>query len=303
MFVFHPRYVAALPAGHRFPMGKYTAVRDALADLVPAARFAAPEPAARAALLCAHGESYVDSVLAARLAPELARRIGFPVTAEVALRARLAVGGTLHAVQLALAGGFAANLAGGAHHAMPDGGAGYCVFNDLAVAAVAEVRAGRRVLVVDMDVHQGDGTAVCLAGVDAAFTFSIHAERNFPARKAASDLDIGLPDGCGDEAYLEALAGGLRAALARARPDLVLVQAGVDVHGADALGRLALTDAGLVERSRMVRAACAAAGVPVAATLGGGYGADLAALGRRHALALLALSPLENPLSPAASGA
>ncbi|WP_448582396.1 histone deacetylase family protein [Thermaurantiacus sp.] len=290
MFVFHPGYGAGLPAGHRFPIGKHQAVQEALADALPEARFVEPAPAAREALLAVHSDSYVEAVLSAQVDKAVERRIGFPVTAEVAKRARLVVGGTLSAVRLARDLGFAANLAGGSHHAMPDAGAGYCVFNDLAVAAVAEVRASRRVLVVDVDVHQGDGTAVCLAGVEGAFTFSIHAERNFPARKAASDLDIGLPDGCGDEAYLEALAGGLRAAFARARPDLVLVQAGVDVHGADALGRLCLTDAGLVERSRMVRKVCAAAGVPVAATLGGGYGGDLAALGRRHALALLALA-------------
>lgn len=299
MFVFHPGYVAPLPAGHRFPMRKYAAVRDALAGAAPAVRIVEPEAVGRDLLLAVHGPDYVEAVLSARVAPHVARRIGFPVTAEVARRAVLSVGGTLEAVRLARDGGFAANLAGGSHHAMPDSGAGYCVFNDLAVAALAEVRAGRRVLVVDLDVHQGDGTAVCLAGVEGAFTFSIHAERNFPARKAASDLDIGLADGCDDTAYLAALAAGLRQAFARARPDLVLVQAGVDVHGDDALGRLALTDAGLVERSRLVRAACARAGVPMAATLGGGYGGDLAALGRRHALALLALGGDEKALPPA----
>ncbi len=290
MFVHHPLYGAAPPAARRFPAGKHRAVRDALAAALPGARFVEPEPVGRDALLEVHGAAYVEAVLAARVPAPLERRIGFPVTPEVALRARLSVGGTLAAVGLARAAGFSANLAGGAHHAMPDAGAGFCVFNDLAVAAMAEVRAGRRVLVVDLDVHQGDGTALCLAGVEGAFTFSIHAERNFPARKARSGLDVGLPDGCGDDAYLEALERGLAAAFAAAKPDLVLVQAGVDVHEGDALGRLALSDAGLVARSRLVSAACVGAGVPVAATLGGGYADDVEALGLRHALALVALA-------------
>lgn len=295
MFVFHEAYAAALPAGRRFPGGKHRAVRDAVAAAVPGARFHEPEPVGRDALLLVHGEAYVDAVLAARVPAPLERRIGLPVTAEVARRARLSVGGTLAAAALARATGFAANLAGGAHHAMPDAGAGWCVLNDLAVAAIAEARAGRRVLVVDLDVHQGDGTAQCLAGVEGAFTFSIHAEKNFPARKAVSDLDVGLPDGCGDDAYMEALERGLAMAFRAARPALVLVQAGVDVHEGDALGRLALSDAGLRERSRLVRAACLAAGVPVAATLGGGYGPDVGVLARRHALALLALAGLPSP--------
>ncbi len=295
MFVFHEAYAAALPAGRRFPGGKHRAVKDALAAVVPAARFVEPGPAGRELLLAVHGAAYVEAVLAARVPAPLERRIGFAVTPAVAMRARLAVGGTLEAVALARATGFAANLAGGAHHAMPDWGAGFCVLNDLAVAAAAEVRAGRRVLVVDMDVHQGDGTAMCLAGVEGAFTFSIHGERNFPVRKAVSDLDVGLPDACGDDAYMEALERGLKAAFAAARPDLVLVQAGVDVHEGDALGRLALSDAGLRERSRLVREACLAAGVPVAATLGGGYGPEPGVLARRHALALAGLAGLPSP--------
>lgn len=298
MFLFHPGYVAALPAGHRFPMGKYGAVRDALAAMVPGCAFVAPEPASPDALLAVHGRHYVEAVLAAHVDAAVARRIGFPVTHDVARRALLSVGGTLAAVDRALREGFAANLAGGSHHAMPDAGAGYCVFNDLAVAAAALARNGRRVLVLDLDVHQGDGTAVCLAGIEAAFTFSIHSEKNFPARKARSSRDVGLPDGTGDEAYLDVLAAELPALFAAARPDLVLVQAGVDVHEADRLGRLALSERGLIERSRLVRDACQQAGVPMAATLGGGYDDDLEALSRRHALALLPLAGLEKHLPP-----
>ncbi|MFQ3665769.1 MAG: hypothetical protein SNJ79_07015, partial [Sphingomonadaceae bacterium] len=192
--------------------------------------------------------------------------------------------------------GFAANLAGGSHHAMPDTGAGYCVLNDLAVAAAVLLRAGRlrRLLILDLDVHQGDGTAVCLAGREGAFTFSLHAEKNFPARKARSSRDVGLPDGCDDTRYLEVLARELPALFEASRPELVLVQAGVDVHADDALGRLGLSDRGIVARSRLVRDACRARGVPVAATLGGGYG-DPDVIGRRHLAAILALSHFEPP--------
>ncbi|WP_448586171.1 histone deacetylase family protein [Thermaurantiacus sp.] len=305
MFVFHPAYVAPLPPGHRFPMGKYAATRAAILSARPRARMVEPEPATRAQLLGVHGAAYVESVLSARVPPAIERRIGFPVTSAVARRARLSVGGTLEACRLALAHGFAANLAGGSHHAMPDHGAGYCVLNDLAIAAADLLATGvvRRLLILDLDVHQGDGTAVCLAPLPLAFTFSMHAERNFPVRKACSSRDVGLPDGCDDAHYLETLEAELPRLFEAARPDLVLVQAGVDVHAADRLGRLALTDCGLVARSRLVGEACRALGVPLAATLGGGYDEDVAALARRHALALLALAPCENAIGAGATAA
>ena len=226
--------------------------------------------------------------------------LGFAVTPEVSLRSRLSVGGTWAAACHALEHGFAANVAGGSHHAMPDGGAGYCVMNDLAVTAAALLQDGRvaRVLILDLDVHQGDGTAVCLAGVDGAYTFSIHAERNFPARKAAGWRDVGLPDGTNDARYLAVLARELPGLFAEARPDLVLVQAGVDPHADDRLGRLALTDEGLVARDALVRQACLSAGVPFAATLGGGYDADVRRLGVRHARSLLTLAGLPIPAMP-----
>jgi acetoin utilization deacetylase AcuC-like enzyme len=293
-FAYHPAYEpAAPPAG--FPAGRSAATLAALRELWPAERGGwlepqPPRPADISDLLLVHDPAYVAAVLEARVPAEIERRIGFAVTPEVAMRARLSVGGTLAATFSAMLSGRGVNLAGGAHHARPDGGAGYCVFNDLAIAArwvLGEVY--QRVLVIDLDVHQGDGTAACLADVPGAFTFSIHAEKNYPARKARSDFDIALPDETGDAAYLDALAGGLKAAFACARPQLVLVQAGVDVHRDDRLGRLSLTDAGLVARSEMVRDACLAAGVPLAATMGGGYGDDMAGVGRRHALALMAL--------------
>jgi acetoin utilization deacetylase AcuC-like enzyme len=247
-------------------------------------------PAGRGNLLRVHRADYVDAVLEARVPPAIERRIGFPITPEMATRAQLAVGGTIAAVGQALSEGVGINLAGGAHHAMPEGGAGYCVFNDLAVAAAWALDGLiERLLVVDLDVHQGDGTAMCLAEVPGAFTFSIHAEKNFPARKARSDRDVALPDGTGDDAYLDALAAELPGLFDAARPDLVLVQAGVDVHADDRLGRLALTDAGIAARSALVRHACRAAGVPMAATMGGGYD-DPARLGQRHAMALMHLA-------------
>ncbi len=298
-FFFHPFYVAPLPVGHSFPMSKYETTRDALAAVGPAIEWREPEPAGRDLLLGVHEPAYVDAVIAAGVDPAIERRIGFAVTPRVALRSLLSVGGTWGAALAALAEGFAANVAGGSHHAMPGAGAGYCVLNDLAVTAAGLLNQGRvsRLLVIDLDVHQGDGTAVCLAGrafdgVRGAFTFSIHAERNFPTRKARSDLDVGLQDGAGDDTYLAALAAELPGLFAAARPELVLVQAGVDPHVDDRLGRLALSDAGLVARDAMVRAACLAAGVPFMATLGGGYDADVQRLGRRHAASLLTLAGL-----------
>lgn len=289
-FYFHPDYVAPLPVGHRFPMSKYETTRAALGAAGVA--FAAPEPADAALLGLAHDADYVAAVCAAAVPTAIERRIGFGVTAAVARRARLSVGGTVAAARRALADGFAANVAGGSHHAMPDGGAGFCVLNDLAVAACAMLHEGRvrQLLVIDLDVHQGDGTAVCLKGRPGCFTFSIHAERNFPVRKACSDRDIGLPDGAGDAAYLDALQAVLPQLFDASRPELVLVQAGVDPHGADRLGRLALTDDGLLARDRLVRSACLRAGVPFVATMGGGYDDDVVLLGKRHAASLLALA-------------
>jgi acetoin utilization deacetylase AcuC-like enzyme len=297
-FHFHPGYVAPLPAGHRFPMSKYETTRDALvaAGVVPVA----PEAAPRETLLAAHTPAYVDSVLAAAVDRAIERRIGFAVTPEVARRSRLSVGGTLASALFALDHGFAANVAGGSHHAMPDGGAGYCVLNDLAITTAELLRTGQvaRILILDLDVHQGDGTAACLAGVAGAYPFSIHAERNFPARKVQGWRDVGLPDGTDDSRYLEALSAALPGLFADSRPELVLVQAGVDPHADDRLGRLALSDEGLVARDALVRQACLAAGVPFAATLGGGYDADVGRLGLRHARSLLTLAGLRPPAMP-----
>jgi acetoin utilization deacetylase AcuC-like enzyme len=289
-FFFHPGYVAPLPAGHSFPMSKYETTRAALAEA--GVGFSEPAPIEPALLRAVHAVDYVDAVLAAQVPPMIERRIGFAVTPAVSRRSLLSVGGTWAAALAALFDGFAANVAGGSHHAMPDGGAGYCVLNDLAVTAAGLLDRGlaRRLLLVDLDVHQGDGTAVCLADRTEAFTFSLHAAKNFPARKARSAVDVELPDGTGDAAYLDTLARHLPRLFEASRPDLVLVQAGVDPHREDRLGRLALSDEGLLARDRLVRDACDRAGVPLAATLGGGYDPDVERLGRRHAASLLALA-------------
>ena len=290
----HPDYAPALPPGHAFPMSKYALLLPALAACGQAVQSHEPQLMPAQWLHAVHDAAYVDAVLAAAVPPEIERRIGLPVTPAVARRTRLVAGGTygaaLHALARNHGGGWAANGAGGSHHAGPEGGAGYCVTNDLAIAAnrlVAEAQVGT-ILIVDCDVHQGDGTARIMAGRGDIITLSIHAEKNFPVRKAHSHVDIGLPDGTADADYLAALEPALLALLARHRPGLVLHQAGVDPHVDDRLGRLALTDAGLAAREALVAGAVARAGAALAVTLGGGYGRDPADIARRHALALCA---------------
>jgi|AACY02.2.fsa_nt_gi Deacetylases, including yeast histone deacetylase and acetoin utilization protein len=285
--VHHPDYVAPLRPGHSFPMSKYGYLRAGLErrGLMSAGSWLAPAPARPAALHLAHAVDYVERALALALTREEIRRIGLPRTAQVVRRARLAASGTTLAARLALERGIACNGAGGSHHAGPDGGAGYCVFNDVAVAAAALLAEGtvRRVLVIDCDVHQGDGTAKIFADDPRVFTLSVHAEKNFPARKARSDLDVALPDGVMDRGYLSALSGALKAAFACWTPDLAFYNAGVDVHMEDRLGRLALSDAGIRARDRMALAACRDRGIPVVGVLGGGYAADPAVVAERHA--------------------
>lgn len=286
----HPDYVAALPAGHSFPMSKYALVLMALADAGQAVAITVADPMPVPWVAAVHDSDYVAAVVAARVDPARERRIGFPVTADVARRTLAVAGGTHAAAIAALRTGYAANGAGGSHHALPDGGAGYCVTNDLAIAAnrlVAEAVV-RRILIVDLDVHQGDGSAVILAGRADILTFSMHAARNFPVRKARSFRDVELPDGMEDAAYLALLGDELPALLDGQRPELVLFQAGVDPHHGDRLGRLALTDAGLAARDAYVVAQCRQRGVAVASTLGGGYAADPMVVARRHAAGLMA---------------
>jgi acetoin utilization deacetylase AcuC-like enzyme len=223
--------------------------------------------------LRAHAAPYVEAVLAGRLDRAAERALGFPWSEELVLRSRASVGGTLAASRAALRDGIAGNLAGGTHHAFRDRGEGYCVFNDHAVAVRALQEAGliRRAVIVDLDVHQGNGTAALFEGDDSVFTFSMHGARNFPFRKERSCLDVELPDGCEDTQYLETLAAHLPSVLERARADLLLYQAGVDPLAGDLLGRLALTHGGLRARDRLVLEAAWTRSLPVVLTLGGGY--------------------------------
>ena len=289
-FVTHEDYTAALDGAPGFPMDKYRGVARLLAAAPIDHVVHQPGLLDRQWAVRAHHPDYVDAVFAARVDSQREQRIGFAITPRIARRARLAAEGTWLAARLALRHGFAANGAGGSHHAGPDGGAGYCVLNDLAITALRLLAEGavRRLAIVDLDVHQGDGTARILAGVAGAFTLSVHAERNFPVRKAASSLDVALPDGTGDDAYLSALEPALSTMFDRARPELILYQAGVDPHGQDRLGRLALSDAGLAARDRIVMRAARSRGVPLASVLGGGYG-DPGAIAQRHAATILTL--------------
>jgi acetoin utilization deacetylase AcuC-like enzyme len=288
--VHHPDYVVTARGGaHQF--SKYGAVMDVLrgqGDLTEHR----PQPMPRAWLEAAHDPAYVEAVLTAMVDAAIERRIGFPVTLDVARRAQVSPGGTWLAAKLALRHGYAANAAGGSHHALPDSGAGYCVFNDLAIAALRLVGEGdaTRILIVDCDVHQGDGTAVILAGRADIATLSIHSEKNFPARKARSTMDVALPDGTGDEAFLDALRPALDEMIDRIRPDLILYQAGVDVHGDDKLGRLSLTDSGIAARDRLVAGCARSKGIPLASAMGGGYGDDVHRVAARHAATMRTLA-------------
>lgn len=284
-------FVLPLPPGHRFPMEKYSRLRDRLAA---SGRFGeddirVPPAASDAEILRAHDPDYLARVAAGTLAPAEMRRIGFPWSLEMVERSRRSSGATLAACRVALEEGMAANLAGGTHHAHRGFGSGFCVFNDAAIAALAllaENRA-RRVAIIDCDVHQGDGTATILAGEPRAFTFSIHGERNFPFQKQHSDLDVELPDGTGDAAYLAALDGALGEVFRRAEPDFAIYLAGADPYAGDRLGRLKLTRAGLAERDRRVLGACRQRGIPVAIAMAGGYGHDIDDTVAIHATTIL----------------
>jgi acetoin utilization deacetylase AcuC-like enzyme len=298
--VFHPHYDAqSVPDGHRFPMRKYAHLRTLLqtADFADRLLWRLGVPASREQVLRAHATDYVDAVLSQSVAPTLARRIGFAVTEDVARRSLAACGGTLTAARIALEAGIAANTAGGSHHAGPDGGAGFCVFNDVAVAALDLLETGSvdRILVVDCDVHHGDGTARIFARDPRVFTLSVHCDDNWPREKPTSDLDVGLPKGAGDVAYLDALRPALEAALAQARPNLVFFNAGVDPHGEDRLGLLDLTDRGLQARDRLVLDACRTRQAPLCAVMGGGYGDDPLEVARRHMLVFETLSAAPPP--------
>jgi acetoin utilization deacetylase AcuC-like enzyme len=268
----HDVYTYPLPAGHRFPLGKYRLVRegaDSAEEIdVDEARAASDEE-----LGLAHHAAYLERVVRGGLSRREELALGLPWSPALVERARRSVGATLQAADAALVYGVAANLGGGTHHAFPDGGRGFCVFNDVVVAVRMLRRAGRvaRVLVVDLDVHQGDGTHAAFMDDPETFTFAVNGFRNYPFRRVPGDLELDLPDGTGDDAYLDGLARLLPQALARSRPDVCFYLGGADPYERDRLGRLALTTRGLATRDALVRDSLARAGVPVCVTLAGGY--------------------------------
>jgi acetoin utilization deacetylase AcuC-like enzyme len=286
--VHHPAYHASMPPDHCFPMAKYSRLMAHLLEdnVVTAAQLHRPELASVTWLEQAHTASYVDAALGQRLDAVAQRRIGLPITFDVVRRSRAASAGTVLTARLALEYGLACNTAGGSHHAFADHGSGFCVFNDVAVAAAVLLAEGHigRALVVDLDVHQGDGTAAIFARESRVHTFSMHCATNFPLRKQNSDLDLALDVGLGDDAYLKLLADHLPGLLEEVRPDLVFFNAGVDPHMNDRLGRLALTERGLWRRERLVLETCVRAGIPMAGVIGGGYAPNLEQLVRLHSI-------------------
>ena len=269
-------FVLPLPEGHRFPMAKYRMVREQVHKL-PGLQLVQAPAASDTQLLLAHDPVYLQRVITGTLAPQAQREIGFPWSPGMVERSRRSVGATIAAARLALEEGIAVNLAGGTHHAYRDKGSGFCVFNDAAVAArVMQRNHGiKRVAIIDLDVHQGNGTASILKRDVTIFTLSLHGEKNFPFRKEPSDLDIGLPDGCTDADYLKALDTALDQLSDRFKPELLIYLAGADPHEADRLGRLKLSFAGLKARDARVFAFARSLDVGVAVTMAGGYGTDI----------------------------
>ncbi|MDZ5604746.1 histone deacetylase [Pseudomonas sp. RP23018S] len=286
--IYHDDYSPDFPAEHRFPMDKFRLLRDHLvaSGLTRDKDLIRPELCPRDVLALAHDPAYIDRYLSGELSREDQRRLGLPWSEALAQRTIRAVGGSLLTAELALQHGIACHLAGGTHHAHYDYPAGFCIFNDLAVISRYLLEAGRvqRVLIFDCDVHQGDGTARILQDTPEAITVSLHCEQNFPARKAHSDWDIPLPRGMHDAAYLQVVEQALDYLLPLYQPDLVLYDAGVDVHQDDALGYLKLSDAGVAARDECVLRRCLGRDIPVMAVIGGGYSKDRQALARRHGI-------------------
>jgi acetoin utilization deacetylase AcuC-like enzyme len=280
------KYTFPLPDGHRFPIAKYALLRErVLAEgIVDPDRMHDPRRVTRDELLLVHTEDYVDRFDRGELTRDEERRLGFPWSAALVERSYRAAGGTLEAATHACAHGIAMNLAGGTHHAFPDHGEGFCVFNDVGIAIRALQRAGSidRAAVIDLDVHQGNGTHAVFDGDDSVFTFSMHGGKNYPFRKIPGGLDVELADGTGDDQYLSLLSESLPRVIASARPELVVYLAGADPHVHDKLGRLALSFEGLARRDSMVIDQCREVGLPVVVTVAGGYGASIDETVRIH---------------------
>lgn len=276
---YHDLFTFPLPEKHRFPIQKYTRLREALLDqgIIAEENMLVPDPASDDQLSLAHDWDYIEKVKTGNLDDIDVRKMGFPWSPELVQRARRSVGSTISACRLAIKEGLAVNLAGGTHHAFRDRGEGYCVFNDTAVAARVMQAEGRvnQIIIIDCDVHQGDGTASILANDTTVFTFSIHGANNFPFRKENSDLDIPLEDGVEDDEYLDALAEGLDKSINLADAGLALYIAGADPFVGDRLGKLSLSKEGLARRDDLVLSRCQEAELPIAVVMGGGYAPDI----------------------------
>ena len=286
--IYHPDYVVPLPQAHRFPMPKFRQLYELLLNdkVARIEQFFIPETPSQQLIELVHTPEYVQAYKLGTLDAKAQRRIGLPWSPALVKRTNIAVGGTILTAKLALKYGLACNTAGGTHHAFPSYGSGYCIFNDLAIASrvIQHLNLACKILIIDLDVHQGDGTAFIFQNDDSVFTFSMHCEVNFPGTKQVSDLDIPLPVAMEDEEYLQTLAHYLTDVLTAVKPDLVLYDAGVDTHIGDRLGKLALTDTGIFCREMQVLSTCLAARYPVACVIGGGYADDLNSLVYRHSL-------------------
>ena len=284
--VFHPDYTITLPKGHRFPMEKYSKILRILLNdgVVSKESIFIPKPANRNELCIAHNKDYIDAVFNNKLDSSAERLLGFKCNKTIVRRARAAVGGTILAARLALKYQIACNTAGGSHHGHPGHAAGFCIFNDVAVAVKVLQKQSiiHKALIIDLDVHQGDGTACFFSCDPTVFTFSIHCETNYPDKKKRSDMDFGLPQGTGDDTYLDCLRKNLPIAISKAQPDIVFLNAGVDPHIDDKLGKLNLSSNGLLARDLSTLNLCQNSKIPVACVLGGGYSDDLNELAQKH---------------------
>ncbi len=287
-FVYHPDYSYDFPDDHRFPMSKFHRLHRLLDSegILDQVWLQAPEKASLQDLSRVHDPAYVHALAHGELTDSQLKRLRLPWTPALAHRSFIAANGTYLTAQLALQHGLALHMAGGTHHSHREGGAGFCVFNDMAYATIRllEDGAAQRILILDTDVHQGDGTAQILSGVTGAFTCSLHCAQNYPHPKATSDLDVPIQSGCGDEEYLEILERTLDTLFLRFAPDLVIYDAGADIHEADQLGKLNITHQGMERRDAMVFERCYQEGVAVASVIGGGYRDDREALVSVHAI-------------------
>ncbi len=268
-----------LPPDHRFPIGKYRLLRESIiADsLIPRPELLIPDPAREADILLVHDKDYLERIISGSLSEKEIRRLGFPWSPELVERSRRSVGGTIAACKSAINDGIAVNLAGGTHHAHPGSGSGYCLLNDCAIAArvVQRENLAEKIVILDCDVHQGDGTAAIFTNDQSVFTFSIHGARNFPFYKQTSDLDLELEDGTSDEGYLQALKYGLDETFSQFEPNLAIYLAGADLYYGDRLGRLALTKEGITTRDRIVFQYSQRLGLPIAVVMAGGYASKI----------------------------